>query len=60
MKATVHKDGNHYHQVGQDDDETHSQAQSNHHKVPGRPRHTDLLANPIVEEGDVVIIVAGV
>ena len=60
VEAAVHEDGHHHHEVGQHHDATHRQAQSEHRVVPGGPGHADPLTHPVVEEGDVVAVVAGV
>ncbi|KAG7243489.1 hypothetical protein INR49_011045 [Caranx melampygus] len=50
VEATVHEDGHHHQQVGQDNNEAHRQAQSNHDAVPRRPSFTDFLAHSVIEE----------
>lgn len=60
VEAAVHEDGRHHHQVGQDDDDGHRQAQSDDQDVPRLPFQIDLLFHDVVEEADVVAVVAAV
>lgn len=60
MEAAVLENGYNHQHVGQDYNKAHRQPQSDDQKVPHGPLFPQLLAHQVVEEGDVVVGVAGV